>query len=78
MPIGAILGYTFFSEIIFGDEPTGALNSSMTKEVMDIMNQINQEGTAVVLVTHDAKVAARADRVIFLMDGMIHEEYQLS
>lgn len=61
-------------DIIFGDEPTGALNSGATKEIMDIINEINAEGTTVMLVTHDAKVAARADRVIFLSDGNITDE----
>lgn len=64
-------------DLLFGDEPTGALNSSATKEVMDIMNQINAEGTTVILVTHDARVAARADRIVFLMDGKIHDELTL-
>ena len=64
-------------DILFGDEPTGALNSSTTKEVMNIINDINAEGTTVIIVTHDAKVAARADRVIFLMDGNIHDELSL-
>ncbi|AOT69270.1 ABC transporter ATP-binding protein [Geosporobacter ferrireducens] len=64
-------------DILFGDEPTGSLNSSTTKEVMDIINNVNREGTTVIIVTHDAKVAARADRVIFLMDGNIHDELNL-
>lgn len=64
-------------DILFGDEPTGALNSSASKEVMDILNAINAEGTTVILVTHDAKVAARAGRVIFLMDGVVHDELLL-
>ena len=64
-------------EVLFGDEPTGALNSSAAKEVMDILNNVNAEGTTVILVTHDAKVAARADRVIFLVDGSIHDELTL-
>ncbi len=64
-------------DILFGDEPTGSLNSSTTKEVMDIINNINTEGTTVIIVTHDAKVAARAQRVIFLMDGNIHDEFSL-
>lgn len=64
-------------DILFGDEPTGALNSSATKEVMDIFGQINREGTTVLLVTHDAKVAARADRVIYLEDGKIKDEFRL-
>lgn len=61
-------------DILFGDEPTGALNSSATREVMDIINAVNAEGTTAIIVTHDAKVAARASRVIFLMDGNIHDE----
>jgi len=64
-------------DILFGDEPTGALNSSITREIMDIINRINAEGTTVILVTHDAKVAARADRIIFLTDGKIHSELTL-
>ncbi len=61
-------------KIIFGDEPTGSLNSSSSKEIMDIINEINQTGTTIMLVTHDPKVAARADRVIFLSDGNITDE----
>jgi len=64
-------------DIIFGDEPTGALNSGATKEIMDIINEVNVGGTTVMLVTHDAKVAARADRVIFLSDGTITDEIML-
>lgn len=61
-------------EIIFGDEPTGSLNSSSSKEIMDIINEINISGTTVMIVTHDPKVAARANRVIFISDGDITEE----
>lgn len=64
-------------DIVFGDEPTGALNSSSTKEVLDIIKAINGEGTTVIIVTHDAKVACRASRVIYLMDGKIHDELAL-
>jgi putative ABC transport system ATP-binding protein len=64
-------------KIVFGDEPTGALNSSAAKEVMDIVSDIHREGTTVVLVTHDAKVASRADRIIFLADGKILDELRL-
>lgn len=63
--------------IIFGDEPTGALNSGASKQTMDIINEVNAEGTTIMLVTHDAKVAARADRVIFLSDGIITDEIVL-
>jgi putative ABC transport system ATP-binding protein len=64
-------------DILFGDEPTGSLNSGATKEIMDIINEINKDGTTVMLVTHDSKVAARADRVIFLSDGNITDEIEL-
>lgn len=63
--------------IIFGDEPTGSLNSSASKEIMDIINEINATGTTVMMVTHDPKVAARANRVIFLSDGNITDEIVL-
>lgn len=64
-------------EILFADEPTGALNSGATQEIMDIINETNNNGTAVMLVTHDAKVAARAERVIFLADGKVNAELRL-
>lgn len=64
-------------QMIFGDEPTGALNSSASREVMDILNQINEEGTSLMVVTHDPKVAARASRLIFLADGQIIAQVDL-
>lgn len=63
-------------DILFGDEPTGALDSSSTKEVMYILEQINSSGTTILLVTHDAKVASRADRIIYLEDGKIKDEFR--
>lgn len=63
--------------ILFGDEPTGALNSASTTEVMDIFTAINREGGTLLLVTHDARVAARSDRVLFMLDGEIAGEYAL-
>lgn len=64
-------------DILFGDEPTGALNSSATQEVMDIIGKINRDRTTVLFVTHDAKVAARADRIIYLEDGRVKDELRL-
>ena len=63
--------------IVFGDEPTGALNSKAASEVMDILVDINRSGTTILLVTHDAKVAARTERILFMTDGVIAEEKQL-
>lgn len=64
-------------EILFADEPTGALNSKSAEEIMDLLLDINKQGTAILLVTHDAKVAAKADRVLFMKDGNIVSELQL-
>jgi len=65
-------------DIIFADEPTGALNSKSSSEIMDIFTKINQKGTAIMVVTHDAKVAARAGKVLFMKDGRIVSELVLS
>ena len=58
-------------KIVFADEPTGALNSASSKEVLDIFTDINKNGQSVVMVTHDFKTALRGNRVIFLRDGGI-------
>lgn len=65
-------------QIIFGDEPTGALNSKSAQEIMTLLSEINQQGTAICLVTHDAKVAAQTQRVLFMSDGQIVSEMQFS
>lgn len=57
--------------MLFGDEPTGALNSTAAAEIMDILGELNAEGTTIMLVTHDPKVAARASRVLYMVDGRI-------
>lgn len=63
-------------EMIFGDEPTGALNSKSAGEIMKLLADINQAGTTILLVTHDVKVAAKTERVLFMIDGQIVAEYQ--
>lgn len=63
--------------ILFADEPTGALNSSMTIEVMDVLTDVHREGTTLVMVTHDPACAARADRVIYLRDGLLVDSREL-
>jgi putative ABC transport system ATP-binding protein len=56
--------------VLFADEPTGSLDSLMGEEVMDLLvNLAHQEGTTVILVTHDARVAAYADREVMVRDG---------
>lgn len=64
-------------KIIFADEPTGALNRTSSKEVMDELTKLNKEGTTIMMVTHDAKVAARCSRVLYIVDGNIQGEYKL-
>lgn len=64
-------------KVIFGDEPTGALNSKSANEIMDLFSEIYAEGTTIVLVTHDIKVAARTERVLFMSDGRIVDELRL-
>lgn len=64
-------------KVIFGDEPTGALNSRSAQEIMDIFSEINAEGTAIMLVTHDSKVAAQTERIMFMRDGKIVSELKL-
>lgn len=61
-------------KMIFADEPTGALNQQNSREVMKELNRINAEGTTIMLVTHDMKVAAKCDRVLYIEDGNIKGE----
>ena len=62
-------------EIIFGDEPTGNLDSNSSAEVLNILRTaVDQDGQTVVIVTHDAKAASYADRVVFLADGRLVNE----
>ncbi len=64
-------------KMIFADEPTGALNRSSSEEVMEELTKLNEEGTTIMLVTHDAKVAAKCSRVLFIVDGSIKGEYDI-
>lgn len=64
-------------EILFADEPTGALNKSAAAEVMGELLKLNREGTAILMVTHDSKIAGSCDRIIYLLDGRIFAELLL-
>ena len=56
-------------DVVFADEPTGALNSAGVKAVLDVLTEINRSGQSVVMVTHDIKSARRANRILYLQDG---------
>ena len=64
-------------KVLFADEPTGALNSKASMEVLGEMVKANEAGTTVLMVTHSEKVAASSDRIIYLMDGDIQGELVL-
>ena len=59
--------------IILADEPTGALDSKTSLEVMEVLQSINQEGITIVVITHEADIAAMAHRVVRIRDGIITE-----
>lgn len=64
-------------EILFADEPTGALNKSAAAEVMGELVKLNREGTTILMVTHDSRIASSCDRIIYLLDGQISAELPL-
>ncbi len=62
-------------KVLFADEPTGALNRTASNEVMEELVKLNQEGTTIMMVTHDVKVASKCSRVLYIVDGNIKGEY---
>lgn len=63
--------------LLLADEPTGALNKSASEEIMEELVRLNREGMSVLIVTHDSKVAACCDRILYLTDGRISGECTL-
>lgn len=64
--------------VLFADEPTGALNRASSGEVMDELVKLNAAGTTIMMVTHDAKVAARCSKTFYIVDGNIEGEFDNS
>ena len=64
--------------LLFADEPTGALNKRSTTEVLDLLTALNDAGQSILMVTHDARAALRASRIIYISDGRIVSELPLS
>jgi ABC-type antimicrobial peptide transport system, ATPase component len=64
-------------QLILADEPTGALDSKSTDQLLDIFHEINKEGQTILMVTHSTKAASFANRVLFIRDGMVfHQIYR--
>jgi putative ABC transport system ATP-binding protein len=59
--------------LVLADEPTGALDSTTSEEIMNLLTELNKQGTTIAIVTHDANVAARTKRTIRMVDGVIVE-----
>lgn len=61
-------------EIILADEPTGALDSKTSVEIMEMLQELNRKGQTIILITHDINVAKRATRIVRISDGKLYEE----
>lgn len=65
-------------KLLFADEPTGALNRKSSTEVLDLLTEINADGQSILMVTHDVRAAARANRLLYIEDGKIIGEIKLA
>lgn len=75
--VGIVRAIINSPQIVFADEPTGALNSASSTDVLNIFSKINEAGQSIVMVTHDIKTALRGNRMIYLRDGYISGELRL-
>lgn len=75
--VGVVRALINSPEILFADEPTGALNSKTSGEVLDTFSKFHAEGQSIVMVTHDVKTALRGNRVIYMRDGKVAGECAL-
>ena len=64
-------------DVVFADEPTGALNSASTDAVLNVLTEVNRQGQSIVMVTHDMKSARRGNRILYLKDGCLIGECDL-
>ena len=65
-------------KILFADEPTGALNSASSTQVLNQFTRLNEDGQSIILVTHDIKTALRGNRILYIKDGTICGEIELN
>ena len=75
--VGIVRALMNSPEILFADEPTGALNSKTGLNVLDTLTRFNEQGQSVVMVTHDMRSARRGNRILYLKDGVILGECDL-
>ena len=75
--VGIVRALINSPEILFADEPTGALNSKTGIDVLDTLTRFNDQGQSVVMVTHDMRSARRGSRILYLKDGVILGECNL-
>ena len=75
--VGIVRALINSPEILFADEPTGALNSKTGLDVLDTLTKFNGQGQSVVMVTHDMRSARRGNRILYLKDGVILGECDL-
>jgi putative ABC transport system ATP-binding protein len=75
--VAVVRGVINEPEVLFADEPTGALNSQNTENVLNILSDLNDQGQSIVMVTHTVKAAERGNRIIYLSDGVISDECDL-
>ena len=75
--VAVVRGVINQPEILYADEPTGALNSQNTENVLNILTELNDDGQSIVMVTHTIKAAERGNRILYLADGVITAEIDL-
>ncbi|MBR5712238.1 MAG: ABC transporter ATP-binding protein [Lachnospiraceae bacterium] len=75
--VAVVRGVINEPEILYADEPTGALNSQNTENVLNILTELNDDGQSIVMVTHTIKAAERGNRILYLADGVITSEIDL-
>ena len=75
--VGIVRALINSPEILFADEPTGALNSKTGLDVLDTLTKFNEQGQSIVMVTHDTRSARRGNRILYLKDGVILGECDL-
>ena len=64
-------------EVVFADEPTGALNSNNSEAVLNVFTKIHKEGQSIIMVTHDKKTALRGNRILYIKDGQFFGDCNL-